>query len=55
MHQRKFDEAQKNDQTRAGHAMTLIQKLYDTERKAQGNNSLVLANANHYEWLSLTP
>ncbi len=32
---RKFDEAQKNDQTRAGHAMTLIQKLYDTERKAR--------------------
>ena len=32
---RKFDEAQKNDQTRAEHALTLIQKLYDTERKAR--------------------
>lgn len=32
---RKFDEALKNDQTRAGHAMTLIQKLYDTERRTR--------------------
>lgn len=32
---RKFDEAQKNDQTRAEHALALIQKLYDTERKAR--------------------
>jgi transposase len=32
---RKFDEAQKNDQTRAEHALILIQKLYDIERKAR--------------------
>lgn len=32
---RKFDEAQKNDLTRAEHALTLIQKLYDTERKSR--------------------
>lgn len=32
---RKFDEARKNDQTRAEQALSLIQKLYDTERKAR--------------------
>lgn len=32
---RKFDEAQKNDQTRAQQALSLIQKLYETERKAR--------------------
>lgn len=32
---RKFDEAQKNDQTRAEQALGLIQKLYNTERKAR--------------------
>lgn len=32
---RKFDEAQKNDPIRAEQALTLIQKLYDTERKAR--------------------
>lgn len=32
---RKFEEAKNNDETRAVHALTLIQKLYATERKAK--------------------
>jgi transposase len=32
---RKFDEAKNNDENRALHALALIQKLYDTERKAR--------------------